>query len=290
MDKIVINPSTSSALDDFIERPSQAVGIVGVNGSGKKFLADWLISKILEISLEKVSTYPYRLSIAPVDDSISIDEIRTIQNFLKLKTPRDNRLIRRVVLIEHADDMTHAAQNALLKQLEEPPDDTLFILTLDSVYGILSTVLSRLTIINVHKPSKSQLAELFSENQHTKDEIDKAYLITGGLIGFMKSLLEEDETAATAIKINEIKDVLRMKRLDRLLSADKLYVDKEDLKRFVQIMIQISQGTIIQTASKNDDQSLLRWKKILSISYEAKVALLKNAQPKLVFMDLLINL
>ncbi|HUD05533.1 MAG TPA: hypothetical protein VMR18_01235 [Candidatus Saccharimonadales bacterium] len=290
MDSIVINSSTNQELVSFIEKPSQAIGIVGVNGSGKRTLVQWLTSKLLQINFDKVTTYPYYLDISPVNDSISIEEIRNTQKFLKLKTPEDDRLIRRVAVIEHAEVMTREAQNALLKQLEEPPNDTVFILTLDNVHGILPTVLSRLTTINIHKPSKTQIISFFSAMKNSESDINKAYLLSGGLIGSMSSFLTEGETEKTEITIGEVKELLVMSKLDRLLSIDKLYVKKDDLKQFIQMLIQMSQGTIIQTASKNDNQSLSKWKRILSLAYDAKVALQKNAQPKLVLMDLLINL
>jgi hypothetical protein len=126
--------------------------------------------------------------------------------------------------------------------------------------------------------------------KNSESDINKAYLLSGGLIGSMSSFLTEGETEKTEITIGEVKELLVMSKLDRLLSIDKLYVKKDDLKQFIQMLIQMSQGTIIQTASKNDNQSLSKWKRILSLAYDAKVALQKNAQPKLVLMDLLINL
>ncbi|MEI9914152.1 MAG: hypothetical protein WDN66_04200 [Candidatus Saccharibacteria bacterium] len=52
--------------------------------------------------------------------SISIDEVRAINDFLMLKVPV-KRTINRIVIIEKAERLTLEAQNALLKNLEEPP-------------------------------------------------------------------------------------------------------------------------------------------------------------------------
>ena len=50
---------------------------------------------------------------------------------------------RRVVLIREADTLEPAAQNALLKSLEEPPPGTMFILTTAVPGVLLPTVRSR---------------------------------------------------------------------------------------------------------------------------------------------------
>ena len=50
---------------------------------------------------------------------------------------------RRVFVIEDADFMNHAAQNALLKVLEEPPDCSAFVLCVERTDLLLPTVRSR---------------------------------------------------------------------------------------------------------------------------------------------------
>ncbi len=56
-----------------------------------------------------------------------------------------NEAPRKVYLIEDAEDMNAAAQNALLKILEEPPARSAFILTAQNPSAILDTVRSRCT-------------------------------------------------------------------------------------------------------------------------------------------------
>ena len=49
----------------------------------------------------------------------------------------------KVLLIPHADTMTEAAANALLKTLEEPTNNTFLLLITDSINKIMPTILSR---------------------------------------------------------------------------------------------------------------------------------------------------
>ena len=60
-----------------------------------------------------------------VHKHISIDQIRELGRVVSLR-PFEGRC--RVVIIDPADAMNEAAQNAFLKTLEEPPPDVLFVL------------------------------------------------------------------------------------------------------------------------------------------------------------------
>lgn len=54
-----------------------------------------------------------------------------------------NEAARKVYIIHEADHMNEAAQNALLKSLEEPPGHACFILCTESVEALLATIRSR---------------------------------------------------------------------------------------------------------------------------------------------------
>ncbi len=76
--------------------------------------------------------------------SIHIEQIkRVIERFLHM--PGSGT--KRVVLILEADRMTDAAANSFLKTLEEPPIDTIFILTSSRVNFLLPTIRSRCQIL-----------------------------------------------------------------------------------------------------------------------------------------------
>ena len=71
---------------------------------------------------------------------VTVDEVRRINRFLSL-TSHDGSY--RVVIVDPADDMNTNAANALLKNLEEPPSRTLFILITHSIGRLLPTIRSR---------------------------------------------------------------------------------------------------------------------------------------------------
>ena len=76
--------------------------------------------------------------------ALTVDEIRRVGRFLSL-TSHDGGY--RVVIVDAADDMNINAANALLKNLEEPPSRTLFLLIAHSLGRLLPTIRSRCQIV-----------------------------------------------------------------------------------------------------------------------------------------------
>jgi DNA polymerase-3 subunit delta' len=71
---------------------------------------------------------------------IKIDQIRALADFMNISTHRQGM---RVVVLYPAEALNTAAANALLKTLEEPPPDTLFLLSSNGLDRLLPTILSR---------------------------------------------------------------------------------------------------------------------------------------------------
>ncbi|QDY68481.1 DNA polymerase III subunit delta' [Qingshengfaniella alkalisoli] len=71
---------------------------------------------------------------------ISVDEVRRLRNFFALSLPDGGY---RVVIIDSADEMNVNAANALLKLLEEPPENTVFLLISHMPSRLLPTIRSR---------------------------------------------------------------------------------------------------------------------------------------------------
>ena len=72
--------------------------------------------------------------------AVTVNEIRRIGRFLSM-TSHDGGW--RIVIVDPADDMNANAANALLKNLEEPPPRTQFVLVAHSPGGLLPTIRSR---------------------------------------------------------------------------------------------------------------------------------------------------
>lgn len=106
-------------------------------------------------------THPdvWRASPAPDKREITVDQIRALRSDAYI---RPNEGARKVYIIDPADAMNPAAQNALLKVLEEGPAYAAFLLAADRPGKLLDTVRSRCELLSLppdEDPPDRSLAE-----------------------------------------------------------------------------------------------------------------------------------
>jgi len=85
--------------------------------------------------------------------AIEVNQAREVVDFVQLSTYRAGF---RVVLVNPADSLNLAAANALLKVLEEPPLNTVFVLVSDQPRRLLPTIRSRCTRLDIGLPLVDQ--------------------------------------------------------------------------------------------------------------------------------------
>ena len=76
---------------------------------------------------------------------------------------------RKTVIIENADRMQTSVRNALLKILEEPPEDVVFILLTSKRNAIMQTILSRVRTYNFVNRSVEQQRDVIQRVFHNMD-------------------------------------------------------------------------------------------------------------------------
>ncbi len=190
-------------IKSFLAKPSGGLLIYGPIGAGKRTIGLAIAADLLEFKVDKsLSDYPYFTDLQPPPgkQEIPIDAIRQLIHDSKLFSV-SSKSIDRVVLVEDAQRLSEEAQNALLKILEEPPADMVFILTLPSINSVLPTIISRLQTIEI-KPVSRQMAE-----KHFQIA-DNAYLISQGYPGLLASLVQKDTNHPLRLGIESAKAVL----------------------------------------------------------------------------------
>jgi DNA polymerase-3 subunit delta' len=98
--------------------------------------------------------HPDLRTVIPENGLISIEEIRTVDEFLSY-TPYEGRY--KVVIVDDADLMNVYAANAFLKTLEEPPDESIIILVSSRQEMLAETILSRCVKIKFSTLSEPRL-------------------------------------------------------------------------------------------------------------------------------------
>ncbi|MBN8762894.1 MAG: DNA polymerase III subunit delta' [Thiobacillus sp. 63-78] len=107
--------------------------------------------------------------------AIEVDQAREVVDFVQLSTYRAGF---RVVLVDPADSLNLAAANALLKVLEEPPLNTVFVLVSDQPRRLLPTLRSRCTRIDIGLPPVDQAAQWLA-GQGVADTMNLLALASG---------------------------------------------------------------------------------------------------------------
>ncbi len=111
--------------------------------------------------------------------------IDTVRDLCKRAILMPNEAHRRVMILTDVQTMTAAAQNALLKILEEPPSHLLFILTCENRAQLLATIRSRVMCLTMSPVEEDEgvttLCRL--DPSVSADEWRQAIRVFGGVIG-----------------------------------------------------------------------------------------------------------
>ena len=110
--------------------------------------------ELLQDELEKKINNPYHKIILPGANTIKINSIRSIKKFLSREY---EDVAYRFIIISSAHLMNEAAQNALLKNLEEPPKGVVFILITPFPERLRETIVSRCWKVNFDPLSNEEL-------------------------------------------------------------------------------------------------------------------------------------
>ena len=122
---------------------------------------------------------------------IIIDDVRRVGRLVSL-TPGEGQW--RVVIIDGAEDMNRNAANAILKHLEEPPPQTLFLLVSHAPASLLPTVRSRCRALTLRPLSDGILNCLIAKRlapELNAEERDLLVALSDGSPGRATALVEQ---------------------------------------------------------------------------------------------------
>ena len=127
---------------------------------------------------------------------ISIAKIRQLIDYLVLSSHQVNGY--RVIIISPADMLNGASANALLKMLEEPPANTLFLLVTSQPQRLIATITSRCQAVDMPLPSKAEALNWLAlqQNMHKVSYAEYALDLAGGAPLLALQMAEEGETNA----------------------------------------------------------------------------------------------
>ncbi len=134
--------------------------------------------------------HPDFLKIEADGAAIKINQIRELKHALTFP-PFEAKY--RVVLLADVHTMRREAANSLLKTLEEPPSNTILILTGDEASEILPTIVSRCQVVPFHVLPYDKISEaLMAENELTPDYAFTLAAVAEGSLGRARLLQKKD--------------------------------------------------------------------------------------------------
>lgn len=194
--------------------------------------------------------------------TIPVDEIREVLRIVSAHTYEGGR---RVVCIEQADKMNAQAQNCLLKTLEEPAENTVFLLLTERRSLLLPTIVSRCRSLSLHAwPDEVVLRALEKHGAPENRRLEAARL-AGGSIGQALTIASDEgywqrraEVMRDFFDTPSRSDILRISGLwkDRKDQAEELLNDVGDMLR---TLLQVRLGRAPQAAAADFPE---KWRKM----------------------------
>lgn len=191
--------------------------------------------------IENKKTHPWREYFFSKNIGIRISSIRMLEHRINLSA---NEAKKKIYIIEHAELMNRQASNAFLKTLEEPPVDTVIILTTSKLNSLLPTILSRCQKVPFNPVPRKLIEAELTKSGGTDQMTAKMFArIANGNMAKALDLAESGELAAREETI-ELLDIIA-KRED-LKFID--YVQRYKSSKTASILKQILTNLIIWIA------------------------------------------
>ena len=99
-------------------------------------------------------------------DSIPINQIRNLEEWAYKKSEEG----KKTIILENSERMSQNVRNALLKILEEPPEDCVFILLTSNRNAIMQTILSRVRTYSFVERTIEQQQDVITRVFHNNTE------------------------------------------------------------------------------------------------------------------------
>lgn len=193
-------------------------------------------AKFYLAELEKKSLDPYYKINMPNANNIRIDSIRQIKREIYL-TAQANK--KKVFLISDADKMTLEGANSLLKILEEPPGNSLIILTTSRPNSLPPTIVGRCQKIQFDDISEKDMEAYLKEKFPDIDtSIVKVYVqIADGSIHKCIDIIESDFLSIREMVIDYLVALVQRRYLKVGEIIEDISAKREKIKQFLLILL-----------------------------------------------------
>lgn len=185
-------------------RPHHAYLLAGPEGGGKSLAARAFAAAVLcadggcgacrscRLALE--DKHPNEFLVEPEGRDIHVETVKQEVWHPAYRTAPEPG--RKVFVIREADRLNPSAADALLKVLEEPPADAVFLLLSARPHELPETVLSRCHVVTFAPLSESFVVRTLTDEGADPDRAALAARLSGGNLGRARRLAVDDEGLA----------------------------------------------------------------------------------------------
>jgi DNA polymerase-3 subunit delta' len=256
-------------------------------------------------SCQKVisGNHPDVIIIRPSGAFIKIDQARALRKHLRFAPLEGGR---RVIIVNDAQTMNAEASNAMLKILEEPPNDTHIILTASQTTDLLPTIVSRCQNIHFRPIPVAKIAEvLVAQSNLDEDAATALAILAKGSLGRVLSADAKKWMAWREELLGRVGQVSRESIQELFVFAEALAHDKANLEDALDMMTAWFRDVLmckfqpekvlnedfmesIQGASKEFSVDEILEK--MAAVFAAQSAILKRANPRLALEVMMLRL
>ena len=171
---------------------------------------------------------------------------------------------KKVYILDDADLMSEEAQNAVLKTLEEPPQDSVLVLMVEDIQTIPATIKSRSQTVKFF-PMPSTDIEKILKDDHSVNAKD-AEILARLSLGSIGRALDNSKNGFLEKRARVI-DGLRNKKI---FNTDFEKMKREDFAGYLDIMLSWYRDLLVTKAYAGKDVDILNIDKVDDVKREAK--------------------
>ncbi len=275
MSDLVFHPQTKQRLDSIVKKLPQSVLITGNPGIGLKTIGKFIADKKSVLPLVMLPEKNEKID--EENGVIGVNSIRRLYTDTRSKMQAG---AEHLVIIHRAEKMTHQAQNAFLKLLEEPNSYTRFILTTHYPSALLPTIISRVQTTRIRAITTKQSEKLL-DSLGIKDETRRRQLLftADGLPAELTKLaMDEEKFKQRSLVIKDAKKLLQDTPYQRLLIIQKYKDSRSAALSLVSDAASLLSKTMVEKPSSG---TLKRMNSVLS----AHQRLERNANTRLALLE-----
>jgi DNA polymerase-3 subunit delta' len=284
------------------DRPHHGWLLTGPQGLGKALFAEqaaiWLLAGKPKgegfnggigssaASLVAAGSHPdFRKLVRTVDDKgklravIRVDDVRAMQPLFR-QTP--SIADWRVVIVDSADEMNVFSSNALLKNLEEPPEQTLFFLISHMPGRLLPTIRSRCRTLRFNRLTDPAVAAILETAAPELDDDDRAVLVRIAQGAPGRALrFAESGIAALVEQLDDLAVTLPAAAPAKAKALARTLAGKANTARY-EIFLELAPAVIARAAGSRQGpalaQALTLWEEATALSSGAVALSLDQGQ------------